>query len=171
MRGNRMFDPSRWLPKRRLQRSRRSWVVASGDDVIDELPDLHPEAQQFVQMDPKEYLRLTLPPGRTYKQWLGIENIVEIENRMREGRPVDIGWLAVDLGTNRVIGHNGRARAAAAMRARIQSIPVAVFVFWKGRFVENGGAVDLARYPECRVDMHRGRFVPQFDGKEGADVW
>jgi hypothetical protein len=171
MRGNKMFNPSTWLNKNRklqqVRRSRRSWVVASGCDMRNHTCEMHPEAQQVVEMKPEEFLYYTAPHPQYYEEWVDQqytnfpEKQAKLENRLENDLALDPAWLVVDIDDDyRVVRHEGRHRAMAADRLGIEYIPVVLFIKRGRRYV------NLAEHPEDRVDIDHVWFTPQYEGRE-----
>lgn len=165
-RGNAIFDPTSWLPRRQPLRSRRSWVVASGETMHNRACERHVEAQQIVEMKPSEFLFYTAPHPQYFEEWVEQQyklcpgKQAKLEHRLENDLALDPAWLVVDIANNyRVIRHEGRHRSMAADRLCMEYIPVILFIKRGRRYV------NLAEHPEDRIDIDHEWLTPQYEGR------
>ena len=102
---------------------------------VPHLTKWHPESQKIIQMDPLDFLKLTLPPAR----WdidISDSTIDKLKEMFKKGRPIEPLWMDVDITRKKVDNHEGRHRALAAHRVGIEKVPVIVYYRDKGSYVD-----------------------------------
>lgn len=79
---------------------------------------------KLVMMSPEKFLRLA---AKLDDRFYSKESLDNLRKRMREQQPIDHLCLGVDMERKKVINHEGRHRAKAALELGIEEVPVFVF--------------------------------------------
>lgn len=88
----------------------------------------------WLYMNPVTFLMLTIDAGQSLDTWLEDERehtrtLEEYNEFARNGKSILMPWLDVDIKTGRVLGHEGRHRAAACIHATVREFPVAIRLY------------------------------------------
>jgi putative nucleotidyltransferase with HDIG domain len=111
---------------------------------------------KIIWMPPEKFLRLVHPLPDEFFNAISYENI---KNRMIKGLPLDFLVLEIDMVRRKVISHEGRHRAKAAIELGIQQVPV--FIYTGNRFKrvptwspEDHDVIDKAEFdPEWKKEL------------------
>src|SRR5439155_25700596 len=105
------------------RRAYRRFVPAKAGYLL----DYHPEAQVYAEMRPEDFLA-ALGPGASFELQDGRYRVVsptsleELKQRMILEQEIDPLFLDYDPYQNRVVGHEGRHRAVAAVELGIERV-------------------------------------------------
>lgn len=85
----------------------------------------------YILMRPYNFLSLTIDSSLTVNQWIGREasetfTVEQYNEFARAGKSSLMPWLDVDMHTGKVVGHEGRHRAAACESEGVRWIAVAI---------------------------------------------
>lgn len=102
----------------------------SGDKYVNlndsALEKYYPWARHVVHMSPDQFLRVAAPL-RNPQKW----KIANIKRVLQSGEQVGAPYLAVNLDTKRVLGHEGRHRMLVFKEMGITSVPVVLIYYRK----------------------------------------
>jgi len=117
------------------------------EDSLRQLQSFHPESQELVWMSPRDFLILCAG-GRHHlypelmqsalenRDWVYKKSLDYFKEKIRKGECVFVPFLEVDIETCRVVSHEGRHRALAALQLGVEKIPVVLYYFREGRFTD-----------------------------------
>ena len=110
---------------------------------------------KIVKMSPQKFLSLAAPLPERLVNHKSIENLLD---RYEKQLPVDPLVLQVDMETNKVIGHEGRHRALAAIRKGITVVPVLIFTGSYFKRVPNWDAQDHSRIDAAEFEPEKSGY-------------
>lgn len=109
----------------------------------DYLYEFKPESQIITSISPEEFLN-SVP----FKP-LDKKHVEELKKKMKEKHPIDPPFIDLDFKTCKIIGHEGRHRAKAALELDINKIPVIIYC----RDGETGEYVDKEKCRKCLIKL------------------
>jgi hypothetical protein len=113
---------------------------------------------KVIRMTPEKYLKLA---AKILPSQVNQTSIVKLKDRIHNQLPIDPLVLYVDMNTKRVIGHEGRHRALAAIDKNIQQVPVFIFTGSCFKRVPKWS-------PEDHKEVNDADFIPE-DGYSADD--
>jgi len=100
------------------------YPLAKGDD-LQAYAGMEGWKGKLVWMDPDKFLGLAIPLNDKEKSTL---SLMDLEMKMKAGKPLDFLVLVVDMNKRKVVGHEGRHRATIAKKLGIEKVPVLIYV-------------------------------------------